>query len=102
VTWRLDDGAVTAAAGGEAIPAPEDDPAIPLVRGQTVPGAPRVALPFPAGAPGIYRKDHAGTLRARRRFAVSARALFSAGYEVDGVAVRPTGPVYLLSKRSKK
>ena len=99
VTWRLDDGAVVAAASGEEVPLPEDDPTIPLVRGETVPGAPRVALPFPAGAPGIYRTDHAGTLRARRRFALSARALFAAGYEVKSVAVRPSGPVYLLSGR---
>ncbi len=102
VTWRLDDPAAVAAARGEKVPAPEDSPTIPLVRGRKVPDAPRVALPFPAGAPGIYRTDHEGTLRARRRFAVSARALFEAGYGVDGVALRPSEPVYLLSKSSKK
>ncbi len=99
VTWRLDEAAVAAAARGEDPGVPADAAAIPPVRGTTVPAAPRVALPFPAGAPGIYRTDHEGTLRARRRFAASARALFSAGYEVEGVAVRPPGPVYLLSKR---
>ncbi|HQR67714.1 MAG TPA: acyl-CoA dehydrogenase family protein, partial [Thermoanaerobaculia bacterium] len=57
-----------------------------------------LALPFPAGAPGIYRTDHEGTLRERKRFAAAARALFARGYEVDGVAVRGSGPVYLLSR----
>lgn len=99
VTWRLDDAVVVAAARGETISAPEDGPAIPLVSGRTVPDFSRVALPFPAGAPAIYRTDHAATLRARRRFAVSAQALFEARYEVNGVALRPSGPVYLLSKR---
>jgi len=99
ITWRLDDPAVAAAARGEEPPAPADALARPLVRGRTVPRERLVALPFPADAPRIYRTDHEGTLRARRRFAVSARALFEAGFEVDGVAVRPDGPVYLLRKR---
>lgn len=102
VTWRIDEPAVAAAARGEEVSAPADGPAIPLVRGRMLPDARRVALPFPAGAPAIYRTDHEGTLRARRRFALSAQALFTAGYEVDGVAVRPEGPVYLLSKRPMK
>ena len=99
VTWHLDDPSVAAAARGEDVPSPEGAGAIPLVGGRTIPAASRVALPFPAGAPGIYRTDHEGTLRARRRFAVSARALFSTGFELDGVAVRPSGPVYLLTRR---
>ncbi len=99
VTWHLDDPAAAAAARGERVAEPEDAGAAPLVRGNTLPGATRVALPFPAGAPGIYRTDHAGTLRARKRFAISAGALFAAGFEVDGVAVLGSGPVYLLTKR---
>jgi chorismate synthase len=99
VTWRLDDPSVSAAARGEIVASPEDAGALRLVRGTTIPDLPRLALPFPPGAPAVYRTDHAGTLRARRRFAISARALFSAGYEVDGVAVLPPGPVYILSKR---
>ena len=99
VSWRLDDPAVVAAARGDALPGPADGPEVPVARGPGVGGAARVALPFPSGAPGIYRTDHAGTLRARRRFAASASALFEEGYEVDGVAVRDTGPVYLLRRR---
>jgi predicted GNAT superfamily acetyltransferase len=99
VTWRLDHPAVAAAARGESLLAPADGPEVPLVGGSRVPDAPRAALPFPAGAPGIYRTDHAGTLRARKRFAVSVQALFAKEYEVDGVAVRDSGPVYLLSRR---
>jgi predicted GNAT superfamily acetyltransferase len=98
VTWRLDDPAVAAAARGEYPAAREDTATIPLARPRAIPDASRVALPFPAGAPGTYRTDHEGTLQARRRFAASAVALFSKGYEVDGVAVTPSGPVYLLSR----
>jgi predicted GNAT superfamily acetyltransferase len=99
VTWRLDHPAVVAAARGETSLAPVDGPDVPLAGRPPLPDADRVALAFPAGAPRLYRTDHAGTLRARRRFAVSARALFEAGFEVDGVAVRPDGPVYLLTAR---
>jgi len=98
VTWRLDDPVTAAAARGEA-PAPEESEGVPVARPGAVPGAPRMALPFPAGAPGIYRTDHDGTLRERKRFAAAARALFAKGYEVDGVAVRDSGPVYLLTRR---
>jgi hypothetical protein len=62
------------------------------------PDAPVVALPFPAGAPGIYRTDHDGTLRTRRRFAAAAKELFARGFEVRGIAVRDAGPVYLLTR----
>ncbi|MGE5346118.1 MAG: hypothetical protein ACM3JH_09200 [Acidithiobacillales bacterium] len=99
VTWRLDDPAVVAAARGESAPGPADNPGIAVARGRGAYGAGRVALPFPGGAPGIFRTDHAGTLRARKRFAASASALFESGYEVDGVAVRDSGPVYLLTRR---
>ncbi|HUM03178.1 MAG TPA: GNAT family N-acetyltransferase [Thermoanaerobaculia bacterium] len=98
VTWRLDDPAVAAAARGEA-PPPEESGRVPVARSGPVPRAPRVALPFPAGAPGIYRSDHDGTLRERKRFAAAARALFAKGYQADGVAVREAGPVYLLTRR---
>jgi chorismate synthase len=98
VTWRLDDPAAAAAARGDA-PAPEEGEGVPMARSGSVSRAPRVALPFPAGAPGIFRTDHDGTLRERKRFAAAARALFAKGYEVDGVAVRETGPVYLLTRR---
>ena len=97
VTWRLDDPAAAAAARGEA-PAPEESEGVPVARSGSVSRAPRVALPFPAGAPGIYRTDHDGTLRERKRFAAAARALFAKGYEVDGVAVREPEPVYLLTR----
>ncbi len=99
VTWCLEDPAVVAVARGESPPGPAEPRGLAVAgeRGAVGPG--RVALPFPAGAPGIYRTDHAGTLRARRRFAASALALFEKGYEVDGVAVRDSGPVYLLTRR---
>jgi len=99
VTWKLDHPTVVAAAEGEPPPVPENSSPVALARPGAVLDAARVALPFPSGAPGIYRTDHAGTLRARRRFAASAKALFARGYEVDGVAVRESGPVYLLSRR---
>ena len=98
VTWRLDAPAVVSAARGGELPGPETDPEIPLVRPGRPPDAPRVALPFPAGAPGIYRTDHEGTVRARRRFAAAATSLFAAGYEVDDVTVLESGPAYLLSR----
>jgi predicted GNAT superfamily acetyltransferase len=97
VTWRLDAPSVVAAARGDVPPAEEAE-GLPAARPGSVSDAPRVALPFPAGAPGIYRTDHEGTLRERKRFAAAARALFARGYEVDGVAVRGSGPVYLLSR----
>ncbi|MFI5182303.1 MAG: GNAT family N-acetyltransferase [Thermoanaerobaculia bacterium] len=99
VTWHLDAPAVVRAARGEKTSAPADVPTFPLVLGHTVPRGTRAALPFPAGAPVIYRTDHEGTLRARRRFARSARALFSSGFEVDGIAELPSGNVYLLTRR---
>jgi chorismate synthase len=99
VTWRLEDPAVAAAARGESRAALEDGLSIPAARSGAVPHARRVALPFPAGAPAIYRTDHEGTLRARRRFAASAKALFARGYKVDGITIRESGPCYLLSRR---
>jgi len=97
VTWRLDDPAVAAAARARSrLPEkPTGSRGAPGI----VPGARRLALPFPAGAPGIYRTDHEGTLRERKRFAATARALFAKGYEVDGVAVREEGPIYILTRR---
>jgi len=98
VTWRLDDPAVAAAARGEYPAARGAAATVPQTRARVLPDAPRVALPFPAGAPGIYRTDHEGTLRARKRFAASARRLFENGYLVDGVAILESEPVYLLSR----
>lgn len=99
VTWRLDDPIVERAAGGESSPAhaPEDD-RIPVARGRKLPDAPRVALPFPAGAPGIYRTDPAGSLRARKAFARVALPLFESGYEVSGLMIGESGPAYLLDR----
>ncbi len=99
VTWRLDDPAVVVAASGEPSPRPAAGPDLAVARGGGAVGEGRAELPFPAGAPGIYRTDHAGTLRARKRFAASARRLFEKGYEVDGVALRDGGPAYLLRRR---
>jgi predicted GNAT superfamily acetyltransferase len=98
VTWRLDDPEVAAAAAGGNPPAIPDGPEVPLASAGRIPGAPVVALPFPAGAPGIYRTDHDGTLRARRRFAAAANELFGGGFEVRAVAARNAGPVYLLAR----
>lgn len=98
VTWRLDDPAVAAAAVGANPPSLPDGPAVPLASTGRLPDAPVVALPFPAGAPGIYRTDHDGTLRTRRRFAAAAKELFARGFEVRGIAVRDAGPVYLLAR----
>ncbi len=98
VSWRLDDPLVTRAARGERLP---DDPfdGVPAVTGSLVPDAPRLAVPFPAGAPRIYRTDHTGTLRARRAFARAVIPLFTRGYEVTGVAERPSGPVYVFDRQ---
>ncbi|KAA0253655.1 hypothetical protein FBQ97_04745 [Acidobacteria bacterium ACD] len=100
VTWRLDDPIVELAARGEALPthAPEDDQ-VPVARPLSIPDAPRVALPFPAGAPGIYRTDPAGSLRARKAFGKVARTLFDRGYEVTGLMMGEAGPAYLLDRR---
>jgi hypothetical protein len=98
VTWRLDDPAVAEAAAGGSPPSLADGPAVPIVLAGRVPDAPVVALSFPAGAPGIYRTDHDGTLRTRRRFAAAAKELFTRSFEVRGVAIRDSGPVYLLTR----
>ena len=100
VTWRLDDPIVEMAARGEALPthAPEDD-RVPLARPLSIPDAARLALAFPAGAPGIYRTDPAGSLRARKSFGKVAMTLFDRGYEVTGLMLGEAGPAYLLDRR---
>ncbi|MGA7992569.1 MAG: GNAT family N-acetyltransferase [Thermoanaerobaculia bacterium] len=99
VTWRLDDPEVVRAAAGEPRPRP-DVRGLPVARSpRSIPSAPRVLLPFPAGAPRIYRTDHGGTLRARHRFAALAKALFARGYEVTDVIVGEDGsPAYVLDR----
>jgi predicted GNAT superfamily acetyltransferase len=99
VTWRLDAPEVVAAASGDRPPRPVVD-GLPVVRGPRARmDAPRVLLPFPAGAPRIYRTDHDGTLEARHRFAAAVKALFARGYAVTDVWVAPDGaPSYLLAR----
>jgi len=98
VTWRLDDPIVERAAEGHPLRV-ADDPDAPVVTGTRVPNARRVVLPFPAGAPRIYETDPEGCVAARKRFRRVADALFAKGFEVIGVAVRESGPVYILERR---
>jgi len=56
-------------------------------------------LPFPAGAPRIYRTDHDGTLKERHRFAALVKPLLARGYEVTDVVVDADGtPAYVLDR----
>ncbi len=99
VAWRLNDPVVVRAAAGEARPRP-DVIGLPVALGpRSLPDAPRVLLPFPAGAPRIYRTDHDGTLKARHRFAALVKALFARGYVVTDVIVGGHGTLaYLLDR----
>jgi chorismate synthase len=99
VAWRLDDAEVVRAAAGEPRPRP-DVRALPVVQSpRSLPPAPRLLLPFPPGAPRIYRTDHEGTLKARRRFAAVVRPLFARGYAVTDVVVGEDGtPAYVLDR----
>lgn len=99
VEWRLDAPEVAGAAAGARPPAPDVE-ALPVARSpRRLPAAPRLLLPFPAGAPRIYRTDHDGTLRARRRFAALVVPLFRRGYAVTDVVVGADGtPAYVLDQ----
>jgi chorismate synthase len=101
VYWRLEAPRAARAAAGE-IRTPPDVAGAPVARNPRVlPDAPRVLLPFPAGAPRIYRTDHAGTLRARRRFAALVRPLFARGYAAtDIVSTADGSPAYVLDRRT--
>lgn len=99
VAWRLDDPAVVRAAAGEPRPRPEVA-GLPVARSpRSLPSGPRLLLPFPAGAPRIYRTDHDGTLKERHRFAAFVKPLFARGYEVTDVVVDADGtPAYVLDR----
>jgi len=99
VAWRLDDPAVVRAAAGEARPRPDLD-GLPVARSpRRLPAAPRVLLPFPAGAPRIYRTDHDGTLKERHRFAALVKPLFARGYAITDVVVGADGtPAYVVDR----
>ena len=98
--WRLEAPRAVRAAAGE-IRTPPDLAGAPDARNpRALPDAPRVLLPFPPGAPRIYRTDHAGTLRARRRFAALVQPLFARGYAVtDIVSTADGSPAYVLDRR---
>lgn len=100
VAWRLDHPAVVSAAAGESRPR-QDASGLPIARSprSLPPGARRLLLPFPAGAPGIYRTDHDGTLKERHRFAALVKPLFARGYAVTDVVVSADGtPAYVLDR----
>jgi chorismate synthase len=99
VAWRLDDPAVVRAAAGEARPRPDPSELPVASSARKLPDAKRVLLPFPAGAPRVYRTDHEGTLKQRHRFAALVKALFAKGYAVTDVVVAADGaPAYVLDK----
>ena len=101
VRWRLDDPPVERAARG-ASPAPAAFDDVPVLTASgTIPSAPRVLLPFLAGAPGVYRTDPARSLAARARFRRLATALFSRGYEAVDVIVRNGEPAYVLERTAE-
>jgi predicted GNAT superfamily acetyltransferase len=101
VFWRLEAPRTARAAAGKPPPRP-DVAGAPVARNpRTLPDAPRVLLPFPAGAPRLYRTDHDGTLKARHRFAALVKPLFARGYEVTDVVVGEDGtPSYVLDRAS--
>lgn len=99
VAWRLDAPEVVRAAAGERPPKP-DASGLPVARSpRRLPAAPRLLLPFPTGAPRIYRTDHEGSLRERRRFSALVKPLFERGYVVTDVVVGEGGtPAYVLDR----
>ena len=100
VTWRLDDPLVELAAQGAALrPAQADESRPPQATLRTMPSGSRVGLPFPAGAPGIYRSNPDGSRRARIRFGRLASALFLRGFAATGIQIRKGEPYYVLDRR---
>lgn len=99
VAWRLDAPEVVAAAAGDRPPRP-DAAGLPVARNpRKLPDAARLLLPFPKGAPRIYRTDHDGTLKERRRFAALVKPLFARGYAVTDVTALGDGtPAYVLDR----
>jgi hypothetical protein len=102
VSWRLDDPEAERADAGEAPLFPLDGPDVPVATSRRLPAAPRVALPFPAGAPRTYVTDTERTMKEKRAFRLLAARLFDAGYEAYWVSVREAFPVYLLRKKERK
>ena len=99
VEWRLDDPAVARAAAGEPRLRPDTNGLAVASNPRKLPAAPRLLLPFPAGAPRIYRTDHDGALKERRRFAAIVKPLFARGYAVTDVVVGADGtPAYVLDR----
>ena len=101
ITWRLDDPLVERAARGEVLPPVPDVAALaalPVATLRRIPSAPRILLPFPKGAPALYRKDLKRSLKARKSFGKLAPELFSRGYVVTGVAEAPGHHVYILDR----
>jgi predicted GNAT superfamily acetyltransferase len=99
VSWRLEAPEVVRAAAGEARTRPSAE-GLPVASSpRRLPDAPRVLLPFPKGAPKIYRTDHDGTLRERHRFAALVKPLFARGWVVTDVLTLPDGaPAYVLDR----
>ncbi|MEO8054139.1 MAG: GNAT family N-acetyltransferase [Acidobacteriota bacterium] len=99
--WRLEAPRAVRAAAGE-IRTPCDAAGAPVARNpRALPGAPRVLLPFPAGAPRLYRTDPGAALKARRRFAALVEPLFARGYTVtDIVSTADGSPAYVLDRRT--
>ncbi len=99
--WRLEAPRAVRAAAGE-IRTPPDVAGLPVARSPRARrDAPRVLLPFPAGAPKIYRTEPARALAARRRFASLVKSLFAGGYVVtDVVALTDGAPAYVLDRRT--
>ncbi len=100
VEWRLDDPLVERALDGKEPPPAEHQDKIPLASSpRSLPSDPRVAVNFPAGAPGIYQTDPVASLRERKRFARVIQPLLQKGYEVTGVTLVRKGPAYILDLR---
>jgi chorismate synthase len=98
VDWRLDGPLVERAARGEG-PPPDRHSDVPVAtRPGAIPPAPRVLLPFLAGAPRVYRTDPKRSLAARKRFRKLATALFARGWVVTDVTVRNGEPAYVLDR----
>jgi len=99
VSWRLDDPIVERAARGEEPLPGRDTSELPVaLPGRRLPSAPSVLVPFPAGAPGLYRTHPEVAIAARRSFGRTVTRLFERGYVAIGVVERPDGPAYLLER----
>jgi predicted GNAT superfamily acetyltransferase len=100
VRWRLDAPEVERALRSEReIGAVADAEHLPRAGGRRAARAPRVAVPIPLGAPGIYSSDAALARRAKLRLRRVVVPLFERGYEAVWVSSAADAALYVFERR---